>query len=413
MSQSVESGKKVLFINRPFPPPDKAATGLRLLELVQYLSLQDWDVTVLSTFGRGGHPPQLSGKVKLERLSIGKDDKPSYLHYPFFLIAFLWRALRMPKQDIVVTLTDPPFLAIVGALLKKFGKTRKTVHWCHDLYPDLLPVLGVKIPKFLLWPLVKLNRAAMNAHDVIIAIGFDMAEHLVQTGIAADKIHVIYNWPDVPGILQDIRTTSDAVLFANSGYFTVMYSGNFGQAHDFSILLDTIKLVQDSELSGKHEGRPVHFILAGDGRQLPYVRDTAEQLGLTNITFMKPQPTRRLADLLHAGEVHIATMKADAIGLLAPSKVNSALGLDKPVLFIGPQGSHHAELISEFKAGRVIDVTDPNAKFHMAEAILDYARDRALYNKAKQGAHEAAARIHFESMAPRYDQILRDLVAED
>jgi hypothetical protein len=146
---------------------------------------------------------------------------------------------------------------------------------------------------------------------------------------------------------------------------------------------------------------------------MPYVRDTAEKFGLTNITFMKPQPTKRLADLLTAGEVHIATMKADAVGLLAPSKVNSALGLDKPVLFIGPQDAHHAQLISEFKAGRVIDVTDPNAKFHMAEAILDYARDRTLFQKAKQGAKEAAARINFDVAAPKYDQVLRDLLKDD
>jgi colanic acid biosynthesis glycosyl transferase WcaI len=410
MSQ-FEPGKKILFINRPFPPPDKAATGLRLLELVQYLSQQGWDITVLATHGRGGHPPQLSGRVKIERLAIGKSDKPAYWHYPFFLLGFLWRGLRLPKQDITITLTDPPFMACVGALLKIFGRTDKLVHWCHDLYPDLFPVLGVKIPKFILKLLMKINRAAMRKHDVIIAIGFDMAEHLVQTGIPAEKIHVIYNWPDVPAVLQDIRTTSDAVLFANSGYFTVMYSGNFGQAHDFSILLDTMKLVQDTEQESTGPmGQPVHFIMAGDGRQLVSVRDKAEAMGLTNVTFLKPQPSRRLGDLLQSGEVHIATMKADAVGLLAPSKVNSALGLGKPVLFIGPRASHQAELISEFHAGKVIDVSDVNAKFHMAEAILDYARDRTLFQKAKQGAKEASGRIHFDSMAPRYNQVLLDLV---
>ncbi|HEY1095755.1 MAG TPA: glycosyltransferase family 4 protein, partial [Alphaproteobacteria bacterium] len=392
-----ETGKKILFISRPFPPPDKSATGLRLLELVQYLSQQGWDTTVLATQGRGGHPPQLSGKVKIERLSIGKSDKPAAWHHIFFLLGFVIRAFRLPKQDVIITLTDPPFLACVGAILKFFGRTDKLVHWCHDLYPDLFPVLGSKMPGFVIGLLTRINRAAMRAHDVIIAIGFDMAEHLVQTGIPPEKIHVIYNWPDVPEALLDIRTTSDAVLFANSGYFTVMYSGNFGQAHDFSILLDTMKLVQDNEHNEDGPiGQPVHFILAGDGRQLQYVRDTAEQMGLTNVTFLKPQPTRRLADLLQSGEVHIATMKADAIGLLAPSKVNSALGLGKPVLFIGPSGSHHADLINEFHAGKVIDVTDPNAKFHMAEAILDYARDRAIFNKAKQGAREAAARVHFD-----------------
>ncbi len=407
-----DPGPKILFLNRAFPPPDKVATGLRLLELVQYLATQQWDITVLATYGRGGHPPQLSGKVTVERLSHGKSDWPKAWHHPFFLLAFFWRSLRLPQQDIVVTLTDPPFLAIVGALLKKFGKAKHAVHWCHDLYPDLWPVQGARLPKFLLWGLRKIIRKAMCAHDVIIAIGFDMAEHLVQTGIPAEKIHVIYNWPDVPGVLQDIRTTSDAVLFANSGYFTVMYSGNFGQAHDFNILLDTMKIVQDSEMDRGYDGRPVHFILAGGGAQLEYVRNSCEKLGLTNVTFMKPQPTRRLTDLLQAGEVHIATMKADAIGLLAPSKVNSALGLDKPVLFIGPQGSHHAELIGEFKAGKVIDVTDPNAKFHMAEAILDYARDRTLYNKAKQAAHEAASRISFDVAALKYEQVLRDVLAE-
>lgn len=411
MTNDTESGRKVLFINRVFPPPDRAPSGLRLLELVQYLSTFNWDATVLATFGRGGHPPQLSGKVKVERLNIGKDDKmPTRWNLFTFLIAFLWRGRRLPKHDIIVTLSDPPFLAIVGVLLKRWGRAKYLVHWVHDLYPDLFPVMGRKLPGFVQKVLFKISRAAMRAQDVIIVPGFDMAEHLVQTGIPAEKIHVIYHWPDVLGVLQDIRTTSDAVLFANSGYFTVMYSGSFGKMYDFSILLDTMKIVQDTELNGDYTGRPVHFIMAGDGSQLPTVRDTAEQMGLTNVTFMKPQSTRRLADLLQSGEVHIATMKAEAKGLMAPSKVNSALGLDKPCLFIGPAGSHHAELITEFKAGRVIDVENPNAKFHMAEAILDYARDRNAFNKAKQGAKEATARIHFDVMGNRFRELLEDVL---
>jgi colanic acid biosynthesis glycosyl transferase WcaI len=405
-----DSGQKLLFINRSFPPPDKSATGLRLLELVQYLSEQGWNISVLATQGRGGHPARLSGKVKVERLSIGKKDWPDRWDGLAFLCGFFWRALRMPKQDVIITLTDPPFLACVGALLKLCGRTDKLVHWCHDLYPDLWPVQERKIPKWLMAILTKINRAAMRYHDVVVAIGFDMAEHLANTGIPPEKIHVIYNWPDVPDAVTDVRTTSDAVLFANSGYFTVMYSGNFGQAHDFSILIDTMKLVQDNEINGDGMGQPVHFILAGDGSKLPEVRDQIEKLGLTNVTFLKPQPTRRLADLLQSGEVHIATMKAEAAGLLAPSKVNSALGLGKPCLFIGPAGAHQAQLITEFQAGKVIDVTDPNAKFHMAEAILGYARDRMVFNKAKQHAKDAAGRIHFDAMAPRYNQILLDLV---
>jgi colanic acid biosynthesis glycosyl transferase WcaI len=412
MTMPQTEGKKLLFINRSFPPPDKSATGLRLLELVQYLSEQGWDITVLATQGRGGHPARLSGKVKVERLSIGAQDWPDRWDGLAFLWSFFWRAMRMPKQDVIITLTDPPFLACVGALLKFFKRTDKLVHWCHDLYPDLWPVQDRKIPKWLLAILMRINRAAMRAHDVVVAIGFDMAEHLANSGIPPEKIHVIYNWPDVPDAVTDVRTTSDAVLFANSGYFTVMYSGNFGQAHDFSILIDTMKLVQDHEINGDGVGQPVHFILAGDGSKLPEVREQIETLGLTNVTFLKPQPTRRLADLLQSGEVHIATMKADAAGLLAPSKVNSALGLGKPCLFIGPARAHQAQLITEFQAGKVVDVSDPNAKFHMAEAILSYARDRVAFNKAKQQAKDAAGRIHFDSMAPRHHQILLDLVSD-
>src|SRR5690606_12076885 len=209
-------------------------------------------------------------------------------------------------------------------LMKKFRGCR-AVHWVHDLYPDLLPAMGIDIP--LVQPLLmKISRAALNAQDAVVALGDDMAAVLQKDGIKEGKIAVIPNWPDVSAALIDKRKPSrhdSQNPFVLEGCFTVLYSGNFGLMHDFNTLIEAMKIVQATP-------HPIRFILAGDGRKFTAVRDTVEKMFLTNVHFIRAQPKDKFIDMLLAGDLHIATMVPESVGLVAPSKINSALGLGRP-----------------------------------------------------------------------------------
>src|SRR5690606_32426425 len=187
--------------------------------------------------------------------------------------------------------------------------------------------------------------------------------------------------------------------FVLEGCFTVLYSGNFGLMHDFNTLIEAMKIVQATP-------HPIRFILAGDGRKFTAVRDTVEKMFLTNVHFIRAQPKDKFIDMLLAGDLHIATMVPESVGLVAPSKINSALGLGRPCLLVGSKKSSQAQLITEYSGWAVIDQDDPHARFQLADAIVAYATDPARYAAAQSNALRAADSIAFGKALARFDALL-------
>lgn len=398
---------RLLFINRVFPP-DAGASGLRLMELCQGLAEQGWRITVLTNKGRNVAPSNLHHAIELVRLPFGTvDKKPGAVKYIFWLFALFTRALFMKRADITITMTDPPMSVLVSAFLKYLKRT-KTVHWIHDLYPDLFPVMGVRLP--IIQPLLKgVSHWAMRRHDAVVAIGDDMKEILQPVMRYPSRLHVIPNWPDVGSALMDKkkpqRHSSDNP-FILEGVFTVLYSGNFGLVHEFGPIIDAIKIVHQSP-------HPIRFIFAGDGRKFTEVRDRIEQMQLSNVHFMRAQPKDKFMDMLLAGDLHISTMLPEAKGMVAPSKINSALGLSRPCIYLGAADTSQAKLIRHFNAGAVIDPRDNHARFMIAEAVINYATDHDLYARAQENALAAASSISFDKGLTAFNGLFGHMMRGD
>ncbi len=394
----------LLFINRVFPP-DSGASGLRLMELCQGLAAEGWKISVLTNKGRGTAPSNLHKNITLLRLPFGSDDKkPTLLQHIFWLKVFSLRALFLPTYDITITITDPPMSVLITAWLSIFKKT-KTVHWIHDLYPHLFPVMGFRLP-LVQSILQAYSHWALKRHDRIVTLGDDTASLLRSEGIPDASISVIPNWPDVSAAhIDKTKPTrhSSENPFILEGMFTVLYSGNFGYVHDFDPLIDAIKIVHQSP-------HPIRFILAGDGIKFTAVRDKIESMMLTNVHFIRAQPRDKFMDMLQAGDLHVALMIPEATGLVAPSKINSALGLARPCILIGSKKGSQAQLIEKFDAGRVIDPTDQHAKFQLAEAIIEYATQPNLYQTAQDNALKAAESISFDKGIAQFDALLTDVL---
>lgn len=182
----------VLFINRVYPP-SKGATGRILRDLARNFAREGWQVTVITTGEKAIN--ERDGAVRVIRVKANQDPR-SVFAYLSISVKLLIAALRLPKTHLVVTMTDPPLFAVAGQMIKKIKKNHH-MHWCQDLYPDLLPALGVKMPKALSKFAKGLSRNAMKNADRVIVIGRCMAKRLANEGFEAKDLTVIPNWPDI------------------------------------------------------------------------------------------------------------------------------------------------------------------------------------------------------------------------
>ena len=102
----------ILFLNRVYPPTD-GATGQLLAELAPELVRRGHRVTVVtSQAGAGSGSSDMINGVCIKRVRGLPFTRTSHwrraLSYLSLYPALLWCALRLPRADVVVTLTDPP-----------------------------------------------------------------------------------------------------------------------------------------------------------------------------------------------------------------------------------------------------------------------------------------------------------------
>ena len=369
----------ILFINRVFPP-DAGATAQVLADLAVAMADQGWAVTVLA----GGHgepgPDVTASGVRVIRTKVPPGRGPLDTVRQWAGLARAARALPCP--DVAVTMTDPPMLALLGPWLRRCGAA--TVHWCQDLYPSLLPVLGRRrLPASARAGLDRLAARVVAGHDRVVATGRCMAARLVAAGLSGERLVTIPNWPDSAIRAHDPGGAAIRDGLGLNDRFVALYSGNFGRGHPFEGIIGAAERLQDRR-------SPVVVVLAGQGRRRTELAEAIDRRRLHNVRLLPWRDRATLSAALSAADVHLATLSDDAVGMMVPSKVYGALASGRPCLFLGPRESEVARLISRSGAGAVVPPADARGLAALLSALAaDPARCREL------GARAAAAVVPY------------------
>lgn len=382
----------VLFLNRTYPP-FRGATGRLLRDLARSMAREGWQVTVITTGPASGE--DYDGAVRVIRIRAAEKPGGAFSFFRIWAL-MLKTALRQDRPDLLVTMTDPPMLAVIGRIVSTARRTRH-LHWCQDLYPDVLPALGIKLPGFVMKALQRLSRGALKRADRVIVIGRCMAGRLGGGGIDLPRITVIPNWPDAEltfplpregfngaslpdgevydEVLNGYRSHGEQVKHGPK--FRVLYAGNIGRAHPIDTIMDAAEILGESHPE-------IEFVFVGDGPRHNLVARQRAQRHLDNIRLIPYQPASRLKDLMESGDVHLVSMEETARGTIVPSKLYAALAVHRPCIFLGPDRCEAAQVIEDFGCGAVIAQGD-------AEGLAEQIRQLRLSSDAWFAAHRGAA----------------------
>jgi glycosyltransferase involved in cell wall biosynthesis len=349
-----------------------------LRDLASGLAAEGLEVTVLCMADARASDEMVDG-VRVIRVGGVFSRRNTLLRaaaYVFMIPALLVRALLLSRTDWVVTMTDPPMLAVLGPLIA-FFKRNKVIHWAQDLYPEVAEELGV-IPRgnVVSRMLRNLSSMALRRSDVVVSIGRCMTSRLLGRGVIFGRICEIPNWAPPLAPVEPAKNRFRASLGTGEA-FLVAYSGNMGLAHEFDAILGAAFALR---------GRQVVFLMIGGGPRRAEVEAAAHRLELGNMRFLSAQPREVLAESLSAADAHLVTMREALCGLVVPSKFYGVLAAGRPCLFVGPEESEVARTIQETGAGRVIAAGDGEG---LAAAILEWIENPVSYQTACASAREA------------------------
>ncbi|MFN4954451.1 MAG: glycosyltransferase family 4 protein [Aphanizomenon sp.] len=401
-----------LSIITEFFPPDYAATGQLIEELVKQLEKQGVKIRVFT--GQPGYAftndqaPALEqlGNINIQRsrstqVWSGRIRGKAINGILFTLRSFLHIIKNVQGNDVVLLTSAPPFLSIagyLGHLLLGFPY----VCLMYDIYPDIAIALGVVnknhwLAKF--WWTI--NRKIWQKSKGIIVLSPTMKERVVEIcPQIADKVSVIQSWGDPDFILPIAKKDNWFAKEHNlDSKFTVLYSGNMGRCHDMDTILATAQQLKNE---------PIQFVFIGGGPKRESFMENVNRLGLKNFLFLPYQDKNVLPYSLTACDLSLVSIEAGLESLITPSKLYPALAAGRPIGAICPKNSYLRQLVADGGFGASVDNGDSNS---LSMFILKLKSDRQLAEKMGNASRQYL-QSHFtlEIIAKQYIKALEQAI---
>jgi|SRR5579871_5882389 len=370
-------------------PPDFGAVGQYALRFAREWAESGRDVCLIGltrgpasvareTFASGG-------KLEIRRLSAKPCDKSSHAKRLIWSIVANVRlitqfALDRSAHGAELMITGSPpfmlFLALPAKWLRKATLRFRTT----DFYPEVIIADRGRSSVFLR-ALERVTWWMRRRVDVFEVLGEDQRRLLLDAGIAAGRIELRRDMPPSDLAGDRLQVT---LPFGLDDKFVLLYSGNWGVAHDTKTTVEGLKHHQ-------HQGTSRFALwLNATGANADVVEGALAAAEVAHAR-TRPGPLTEFAHILAAADAHLITLRNEFAGYVLPSKVHACLASNKPILFVGPESSD-VHLLASGRPNAVyerVDVGDAEGFAAALERIADAVASEPKSDRQQDVAHAA------------------------
>jgi colanic acid biosynthesis glycosyl transferase WcaI len=321
-------------------------------------------------------------------------------NYVTYLGNALRFAVRGPRPDVVLCMTDPPVIADVALVAARRFHAPLVV-----ISQDVFPEIAVQLKRLENPVAMRLLRSLVSLYlrraDRIVAIGDTMRRRLEDKGAPPERVRVIPNWIDTARLTPHERANWWAQKRGVEDKFVVMHSGNVGHAQDLDSLVRAATFLRDLD--------DVAILVIGTGARHAELVELAELLEVDQVRFLYYQQRDVLPQSLSAADIHVVGLAPGLAGYVVPSRLYGILAVARPVIVAADAESETAQVVERAGCGIVVPPGRPEL---LARAIRD-AHD-GVYDLAEMGrrGREWVEREADRSVAlGRYRDLLRELAA--
>jgi colanic acid biosynthesis glycosyl transferase WcaI len=396
--------------------PDVSAVAHLAASFAEHRAAMGDEVTVVAS--QGGYVPEsavvaqsTTENPRVHRLWTPRFGKRTVLQRLLDYLAFYtlaaWRLLTLPRQDVIVLLTTPPFIGWTGVLHQILHPRTKLLLWNMDCYPEVAVQSGLLRPGG--WPdrlMRGMNRLLFRRLSHVICLDSAMVE-LLETNYDIDPkqlpLSIIPNWEPLelfPAVTSSRRWEKhDELDLADR--FVVLYLGNAGFGHQF-----------DSVLAAARELRndPITFLFVGGGQRWSRLAEAKQEHKLDNVILHGYVPKEQTPSLMASADCALITLRDNMLGVMSPSKMHSNLAAGLPVLYVGPRKSNVDDAIGQFGCGVSVREGDVAGIVSFLRQSMDRSESfRAMRRRARQAFEQAYCdRVTLQ----QFDQVIASLADE-
>lgn len=309
------------------------------------------------------------------------------------------------RADVGFVYHPPPTVALPALLLRALRNVPFVYHIA-DMWPESVVESGALGNGHLRRAVGALLHGWCNfvyrqaAAITVLSQGFK--DLLVERGVPAEKIHVIYNWADEDVFTPGRRDEGLGSELGLAGRFNVIYAGNLG-------VFQGLETVVRAALLVRHVPE-IQIVFVGTGQQEAALNALARELGASNVRFVGRRQFWEMPKINDWADVLLVHLKnLPFFAKTIPSKTQVSLASGRPVL-MAVRGDA-AEIVDAAGAGLTCPPENPRL---LADAILAFHR-MPRNDREQMGANGRAYYLDRMSLARggmQMDQLLRCVAAE-
>jgi putative colanic acid biosynthesis glycosyltransferase WcaI len=391
---------RLLVLNQYYWPGVEATANL-LTELCEALA-ETHDVTVIAGTARAVPAREIRNGVCIVRVRSTTFDRSRIFgraaNYATYVAGLVRRAMMSRRPDLVVSMTDPPFVGSIARLVAARFRVPLLIVM-QDVFPEIAVRLGrlrspasARLLRLLIDP-------SLRAADRVVVIGETMKRRVEAKGVRSERIRVIPNWGDVTSVVPMPHDNEWSRRHKLVKRFVVMHSGNIGHAQNLDALVRATTFLRDLD--------DLAVVIIGSGARRAELIGLARALEADKVEILPYQERAILSQSLSTADLHVVGLAKGLAGYVVPSRLYGILAAGRPVIAATDAESETAQLVLEVGCGVLVPPGNP---FALAAAIRS-AHD-GEYDLAEMGrrGREWVEREADRSVAVRrYRELLGEL----
>jgi len=290
--------------------------------------------------------------------SHGQSGIGRVLNYVSFAASSLLYGLFGARKPDVIYAYHPPLTVGMSAALIRLFRRVPVVYDIQDMWPDTLRATGMFSNEKALRLVSRVCDWVYRRVDQIVVLSPGFKRLLIERGVQAAKIDVIYNW-----CAEDMVCTAVADKpgnFPSSDTFRVLFAGNMGKAQALDALMDAAAIL-------KQRAANVSLVFLGGGVEVSRLQAVAQQKLLDNVIFLPGVPMAEVGAYLASADALMVHLKKDPLFTITiPSKTQAYMATGKP-LIMGVEGDA-AQVVCDAGCGLIAEPQNPQA---LADACIE------------------------------------------
>jgi len=280
-------------------------------------------------------------------------------NYLVFMLSGLINAFKIKNYDVLIISSPPLFTGVIGAIIAKI----KSIHFfldIRDLWPESVKSLGEIKSRVFINLGRKLESFIYKSTTGFIFTVPGFKQYFKEHYPVQLKKPMVELINGVSDKFIELAQLNDRIPDKK---FTVLYSGNIGQAQGLETVIQAANILQTY---------PIDFCFVGNGVKLQSLEVKSKQMDLDNVSFLPSQKKDDLIQIIKKASVCLVPLKNEPLFRHAiPSKLFEYMACRRPVI-IGIKGEIE-KIIKRANSGLMATPEDADS---IAKQILYYYNNR-------------------------------------